>query len=114
MAELGAFGAFDEGANDGWTATPAASTEDAFAGVQMQAQMPAMGGAMGSGFGGGAAAASEDDDLTEEEKQAVAAATARQDEIKASLHTKMVQEQQDKEARRVAGTQAILKWKDER
>jgi len=115
MAELGAFGNFDEGADAGWTAGSTAET-DAFAGVQMQPQMPSAAAmSVESPVRMGSVGAGEADfDLTEEEQQIVAAASAKQDEIKASLHTKMIQEQQDKDARRVAGTQAIQKWKEER
>ena len=87
--DMNAFGNFDEGA-DGWMASQAAPSD----GAQMMAQtaapmggMPAMGAPMG-----GAARSGPDDDLTEEELGIVAAAQARMDEIKQSLHAKMVEE----------------------
>lgn len=114
--QLGSFSQdIDEG-NDGWMASqPAVAMSsqgaDAFADfsgtpsdsvpMQMQSQQPVQ-------------RASVDDDLTEEEQIIVAAAAAKQEEIKRQIHEKMLDEQRQRDERKIAGTRALEQWKSER
>ena len=61
-----------------------------------------------------AAPKKDDDDLTEEEQLIVAAAKEKQEQLKKDLHERMVDEQKQKDERRIAGSSAIMQWQKER